>query len=108
MKTAGDIFGARLYFVASKQDFMGLTGAVQPGEEKDLERPESSLPISKGGCKKEGDRLFSSICHGRTRGNGFKLEVVRFRLHIKKMFYMMRVVRYWHRLPRDVVDAPLL
>jgi len=44
MKTAGDIFGARLYFVASKQDFMGLTGAVQPGEEKDLERPESSLP----------------------------------------------------------------
>ena len=27
----------------------------------------------KGGCKKEGGRLFSGICCDRMRGNGFKL-----------------------------------
>ena len=32
-------------------------GAFQPGEEKAPRRPESGLPASKGGCKKEGDQI---------------------------------------------------
>jgi len=33
----------------------------------------------KGGCKKEGDRLFNRMCYDRTRGDGFKLKEGRFR-----------------------------
>jgi len=32
----------------------------------------------------------------------------RFRLGIGKKFFTMRVVKHWHRLPREVADAPSL
>jgi len=59
----------------------------------------------KRGCKKEGDKLFSTVCDDRRRGNDFKLKEGRLRLDIRKKIFTLRVVRHCHRLPREVVDA---
>jgi len=56
----------------------------------------------KGAYEKDGDKYFSRACCDRTRSNGFKLREGRFRLAIT------RVVKHWHKLPREVVDAPFV
>jgi len=32
----------------------------------------------------------------------------RFRLNIRKKFFTIRVVKHWHRLPREAAEAPSL
>jgi len=62
----------------------------------------------KGAYRKDWENIFSRACCNRTRSNDFKLREGRFRLDIRKKFFTMSVVKHWHRLPREVVEAPSL
>ena len=46
--------------------------------------------------------------YDKTMGNGFKLKARMFRLDTSKKGFTMRMVKHWHRFPRDVIFAPSL
>ena len=58
----------------------------------------------KGTHRDVGEGVFTRACN--ERGNEFKLEEISFRLDIRKNFLTARVLRHWHRFPREAVDAP--
>ncbi|KAJ7399925.1 hypothetical protein BTVI_110072 [Pitangus sulphuratus] len=70
--------------------------------EKVVCKPHSHLPVPEGAYR----GLLVRNCSDRS--NGYKLKEGRFRLDTGEKFFTVRVVKYWNRLPREVVDAPTL
>ena len=68
----------------------------------------SNLPVSEGGYKDAGEGLFIRDCSDRTRGDGFRLNQGKFRSDLRQKLFPVRVLRCWHRVPREAVAAPSL
>jgi len=86
-----------------------LTNFLEHNYREGLERPYISLPAPEGDLQEvPGEALFTRTWSNRTRGDGFKLKECRFRLDTRKKLFTIRVVRHWHRLPREAVAAPSL
>ena len=60
--------------------------------------------INKGNC----DQVIEFSSQDRTRGNGYKLDKLRFRTDIGRHWFTNRVVNDWNRLSRHVVSAETL
>ena len=61
-----------------------------------------------GALKEEEGWRFTWADSDRTSGNGFKLKEEKFRLNIRRKFFIQRMVRRCHRLPREAVHTPSL
>ena len=55
-----------------------------------------------------GESLFPRALPGVTTNNAHKLAEGKFRLDIRRCYFMVRVARIWNQLPREVVQAPTL
>jgi len=78
-------------------------------EERRLQgNPIALYSFPRRGSGERGAGLFSLGSSDRMCRNGSKLCQGRFRLDTTKRFFTKRVVKHWHRLRRDMVDAPSL
>lgn len=57
---------------------------------------------------RKAERDFYKSMPWQAEGNRFTLKEIRFRLDVRRKLFSLRVMRHWHRLPSEAVDAPSL
>ncbi|RMC01171.1 hypothetical protein DUI87_22262 [Hirundo rustica rustica] len=62
----------------------------------------------KGGFSQLGVGLFLQTATDRTRGHSFQLCQGKYKLDIRKTFFIERVIMYWNSLSGEVVESPSL
>lgn len=63
----------------------------------------------KGNCQEVGLGSFSQVTSRKSRRSGLQLHQGRFRLDVRKNFFIKRVVKHWNRQPRNWwVETPSL
>lgn len=60
------------------------------------------------GLVRKLERNFTKVSIIRTKSDDHNLKESRFGLDIRKTFFAVRVVRHWHRFPKEVVDVASL
>ena len=83
------------------------TGIVWSGEEEAQGRRYCSLQLPERRLWRSGGCPHLTGNSNRIRRNGFKFHQRWFRLSIWKNVFSERMVRYWHRLPREVDRVPI-
>ena len=83
-------------------------GTVQPTGKAAQGNNMMGYKHLKGGCKGGRARLFPVVSAGRAKGKGHKLSHRSFQLNNSKRFLTVSVTEHWHRLPREVVQSPIL
>ncbi|GAB0206155.1 hypothetical protein GRJ2_003081100 [Grus japonensis] len=80
-------------------------GLVQPGEEKAARRPSSPFQSLQGLQESwRGAGAKGREC--QAKGNGLKLQEGRWSWDVRQKSFPVRVLRPWHRVPREAVAAP--
>lgn len=59
----------------------------------------------KGGCKEDGDSVFTKSHMEKMRANAYELLLGRLQLVTRGKFF---TINHWNELPRKVVDSPTL
>ncbi|TRZ15273.1 hypothetical protein HGM15179_011846 [Zosterops borbonicus] len=92
----------------SYEDRLRTLGLFSPEKRGLCGDPIATFQSQKRVSREARDGSFIKNCSDGTGSKGYKLEEGKFRLGIRKKFFTVRIVRYWNRFPRDVVDAPNL
>lgn len=77
-------------------------------KKKDEGRRSWSLQFTEKRVSEVGAGWFSQVTNDRTRGNGHKLPQGRFMLDVRKNVFTERILKFWNRLSRDMVDSSSL